>query len=176
MGHNFTIALLACAVIGISSQAGAAVDGQVGRISQGSLRISLNVAPQVQVSNLTDIILARDGQEIATSRSEICIYSRTGQYQLKAQGSGLDASFKLTQADTEANDWSYQLKYDDGSGVRPLTSGVPLSGLGGADPASVTCGTTGLNGQLQISSQPTNGHQPHPGRYTGTLTLLVAPE
>lgn len=174
MGHNLTILLLAS----LASGTQAATDGQVGQTSQGSLRISLNVAPQVRISNLQDISLATNGLQAAISQNAVCIYSRTGQYQLLAQGSGHDASFKLNQTgpSNEADQWSYQLQYDDGSGLKPLASGVPLGGLDGADPHSETCGTTGLNGQLQVSSQPSFSQRPRPGLYTGTLTLLVAPE
>lgn len=178
MGHNLTILLLGTLGASFVSGTQAATDGQVGQTSQGSLRISLNVAPQVQISNLQDISLATNGLQVATSHSQVCIYSRTGQYQLLAQGSGQDASFRLNQTGqtSESDQWSYQVQYDDGSGPRPLASGVPLGGLAGADPHSQTCGTTGLNGQLLLSSQPSSDQRPRPGLYTGTLTLLVAPE
>ncbi len=178
MGYNFTIRLLTTLAAYLACTSHAATDGQVGQRSQGSLRISLNLAPQVQISNLQDISLATDGLQLATSHNQVCIYSRTGQYQLLAQGSGQDASFKLKQTgqNSHSDQWSYQLAYDDGSGPQALASGVPLGGLTGADPHSQTCGTTGLNGRLQVSSQPSTNQHPRPGLYTGTLTLLVAPE
>jgi hypothetical protein len=178
MGYNSTIGLLACAFCSWTGQAAGATDGSAGTTSQGSLRISLSVEPHVRLSNLQDIRLTPDGSMQVSAHRELCIYSRTGQYQLQAQGSGADASFRLSQAgrNAEPNQRVYQVQYSDGSGLKPLASGVPLGGLSGADTSSQTCGTTGLNGRLLISSNPKSDQLQRAGHYTGTLTLLVAPE
>ena len=178
MGYNLTIALLACAFGSWTGQVAGATDGSTGATSQGSLRISLSVEPHVRLSNLQDVRLTPDGSQQVSAHRELCIYSRTGQYQLQAQGSGADASFMLSQVGytAEPNQRAYQVQYNDGSGLKPLASGVPLGGLRGADPNSQTCSTTGLNGQLLISSNPKSTQLQRAGHYTGTLTLLVAPE
>lgn len=178
MGYNLPIGLLACVLTGWIGEATGATDGSTGSTSQGSLRISLSVEPQVRLSNLQDVRLVAKGSQTVSTRSELCIYSGTGQYQLQAQGSGVGARFILSQVGStaEANQRVYQVQYNDGSGLKLLASGVPLGGLSGADPNSQTCSSTGLNGQLLISSTPKPAQLQTAGHYTGTLTLLVAPE
>lgn len=178
MGDNFTIVLLACVLGGLPSLATAATDGRAGPTSVGSLQISLNVDPKIRLSNLQDVQLVSRGGQLLSANRDVCIYSRTGQYQLQAQGSGIDAAFALNQAGAaaEQNQWTYQVQYSDGSGLIPISSGVPLAGLRGADSRSQNCDSTGPNGQLLISSRPNPGERQRTGHYTGVLTLLVAPE
>lgn len=156
----------------------AATDGRPGSSSQGSLQISLYVPPQIQLSGLKDVALTTNAAQPAQALTQFCVYSRTGQYQLAAYGSGSNSSFSL--AYQNAGDYtptrSYALSVDDGSGARQIESGVVITGLVGADSKSLECSNTGPNAQLRISSASASDQRQHAGVYQGTLTLTVAPE
>ena len=70
----------------------------------------------------------------------------------------------------------YSVTYDDGSGASAMATGVTLAGQTGADPASDTCAGTGDNGTVEVTIAATDIVAAPAGSYTGTLTLVVAPE
>jgi hypothetical protein len=159
---------------GLSGVALAATDGAVGFNSTGTVDISLDVNDEVRISSLTDINLGVFAGVDAVGTSAACVYRNgTGNYNLTASGDGAAGAFTLTDG---TNTVAYSVTYDDGSGVLAAATGVSLTGLTGADPASDTCGGTGNNGTIEVTVAAAAAAGLPAATYAGTLTLLVAPE
>lgn len=159
---------------GISGVALAATDGVVGFNSTGTLDITLNVNDEVRISNLADIDLGVFAGADAVGSSAACIYRNgTGNYQLTASGDGAAGAFTLTDGVATV---PYSVTYDDGAGPQAATTGVTLTGLTGADPASSICAGTGNNANVSVTVAAADATGIPASSYIGTLTLLVAPE
>jgi hypothetical protein len=160
--------------VGLSSAALAATQGSVGFNSTGTVDITLAVNDEVRISNLADINLGTFAGLDASGTTAACVYRNgTGNYRLVAIGDGAAGAFTLTDGSGTV---PYSVDYDDGSGVQAATTGVALSGLTGADPASDTCAGTGNNGSLTVTVAAVDAAGMPAATYAGTLTLLVAPE
>lgn len=159
---------------GLSGVALAATDGVIGATSTGTVDINLEVNDLVRISNLTDINLGVFAGVDAVGTSNACVY-RNGvdTYNLTASGDGAAGAFTLTDG---SNTVVYSVTYDDGTGAATATTGVTLTGLTGADPASEICGTTGNNGVIEVTVAAAAAAALPSATYSGTLTLLVAPE
>lgn len=172
--HLFRSVLCAVAFVGLGSTALAATDGAVGFNSTGTVDISLSVNDEVRISNLADIDLGIFAGADAIGSTDACVYRNgTGAYRITATGSGAGGAFSLTDG---TNSVAYTVEYDDGTGALALGSSTPLIGRTGADPASATCATTGNNATVTTTVTAADGAALPAGTYTGTLTLLVAPE
>jgi hypothetical protein len=151
----------------------AATQGTTGFTSTGDLDISLVVDDEVKISNLSDIILPGFTGTDVSGTSAACVYRNTGtSYNITATGSGAANAFTLTDGTTTVN---YSVTYDDGDGADSLATGVALL----ADNASDTnndCATgPGNNGSIEVTVTAANAAVLPAATYTGTLTLLVAP-
>ncbi len=163
---------VASAALGVSALA--ATDGAVGFNSTGTIDITLTVNDEVRISNLTDINLGVFAGADANGSSAACVYRNgTGAYQITATGDGAGGAFTLTDG---TNSVAYSIDFDDGTGALPMTSGLPVIGRTGADPASSTCATTGNNAVVSATVAAVDAATLPAGTYAGTLTLLVAPE
>ncbi len=172
--HLFKTVLLAAAAAGLGSTALAATDGAVGFNSTGTVDITLNVNDEVRISNLADINLGVFGGADAVGSTDACVYRNgTGAYRITASGSGAAGAFTLTDG---TNTVGYSVNYDDGTGALAMASATPMIGRTGADPSSATCATTGNNATVTTTVAAADGAALPAGTYTGTLTLLVAPE
>ena len=170
----FKTVLIGAATLGLGLGASAAVDGTVGFNSTGSVDISLQVNDEVRISNLSDINLGVFGGADAVGSTDACVYRNgTGAYRITASGSGAGGAFSLTDG---TNLVDYSVDYNDGSGDVNMGSATPLIGRTGADGASATCAVTGNNATVTTTVTATNAAALPAGTYTGTLTLLVAPE
>ena len=167
-------ALLGLASAALSVTALAATDGAVGFNSTGTVDITLTVNDEVRISNLTDINLGVFSGADAVGSSSACVYRNgTGAYQILATGDGAGGAFSLTDG---ANTVAYSIDFDDGTGAIPMTSGIPVIGRTGADPASSTCATTGNNATVAATVAAVDAATLPAGTYAGTLTLVVSPE
>ncbi len=161
----------------IAANSFAANDGIIGATSTGDLDISLSILDEVRISNLTDITLGTFVGADLSGTSAACVFrSGTGNYEITASGNGGATSDQFVLNDGGANDVSYSVTYDDGSGATPLTSGTALTSQTGGDPASDTCAGTGDNGSIAVSVLAADMAPLPAGAYNGTLTLTVAPE
>jgi hypothetical protein len=172
--HLFKSVLLAAAVAGGGISAMAATDGSVGVNSTGTVDISLSVNDEVRISNLSDINLGVFGGADAIGSTDACVYRNgTGAYRITAAGSGAGGAFSLTDG---TNTVAYSVAFDDGTGAIGMGASTPMIGRTGADPASATCATTGNNATVTTTVAAVDAASLPAGTYTGTLTLLVAPE
>lgn len=166
--------ILTAAVVALSAPAWAANQGSLSATSSGDLTISMTTEDQIQISNLEDIALADSGSGDFAGASPACIYRNgTGSYTLTASGSG-DAN-AFTISDGGANNLSYDITYDDGTGAQALAAGNALAGRTNADTASKTC-AGGNNGSISINIAAADVSAVPAGTYTGSLTLTVSPE
>jgi len=135
-------------------------------------------AAQVQISGLSDLALGSwNGAGDVESEVEHCVLgNRGGLFSIEATDDGPGDSFALTNGPVSL---PYQVAYDDGSGWSQLNSGTPLSGQRGSQ--NVNQFERCLAGQrppervrVRVLAQDLSGAIG--GSYSGTLTLLVAPE
>lgn len=158
----------------------AATQGTLGSTSTGSISIGASVPNRVQISGLTDVAFTNQDPSLAASNAQnVCVYSNTSTkgYNVTATGSGAASAFTLSNG---AATVPYSVQWAGSSGQSSgtaLVSGTALTGLtstatnptcsaGPASTASLVVNITAAS--LQGMQAATS--------YTGTLTLVVAPE
>ncbi|WP_338504005.1 hypothetical protein V6R86_09315 [Sphingomonas kaistensis] len=177
---QMTAALLGSALL--STTAGAApTQGTLGATSTGSIQINASVPTRVRISGLTDVTLANlDPTANAVAAQNVCVWSNssTRGYRITATGSGTGNAFTLANGALSAVPYAVEWGGSTGlSSGTALSAGAPLPGqvstatradcsAGPASSASLIVRLAAAD--LQQMSAATN--------YTGTLTLLVAPE
>jgi hypothetical protein len=168
------------AALAVAGTAQAATQGSQGATSTGSVSISASVPNRVRISGLSDVAFTNvDPAVDASNAQNVCVWSNTGTkgYNITASGSGAGSAFTLSNAALNVPysvEWSGSSGQSSGTG---LTSGTALTGLTStATNASCASGPSAsaslivkiLSANLQSMPASTN--------YTGTLTLVVAPE
>lgn len=160
----------------------AATDGQFGATSTGSIAINASVPGRVRISKISDIdFLGVDPASNAVSSQNVCVWSNAASraYRITATGSGSGNAFTLDAVGAPAP-VSYSVQWAGSSGQSSgtaLTSGAALTGLTStavnsdcsAGPATTASLIVGID-QTTLQSMTANLV------YTGTLTLMVAPE
>lgn len=157
----------------LASGAYAAVDGVPGFSSTGTLDISITVDDEVRISNLGDILLGTFAGTDATGSSAACIYRNSATtYQITASGDGTANAFTLSDGTGTV---PYSVTYADASATPvSVASGIALTGQDGAD-TDVDCAVTGNNASIGVTVSAADAAALPAGNYTGTLTLVVAP-
>ncbi len=145
-----------------------------GPRSSGTTVVSISKVDRVRISGISDISLSSwsAGGPTPSGVTSFCVFSSTGRYQVAASSAhSSGADFRLTNGSDFV---VYSVQWDSGSTRTPMTSGTPLThrtgdaidlSCAGRSPAAVVVGTV----EGQMGSAPA-------GRYTDTLTVLVAPE
>lgn len=152
----------------------AASQGEHGATSTGVVNIYVGIGDAVRISNLQDISGNYDGVNDFTGSSPACVYRNgTGKYNLTATGSGVNGSFEVTDG---ANSLPFAVSYNDGNGDQLFVPGVQLAGLDGADVLSPTCANTGDNGEITVVINSADLASAPGSAYSGSVTLLLAPE
>jgi hypothetical protein len=171
--------LLACSGLMVPGAAQAATQGTAGATSTGSVTVTATVPGRVQISGLTDVAFGTvDPTSPASSAENVCVWSNTSGkgYSVTASGDGASNAFTLSDG---TNSLPYSVEWAGSSGQTSgtaLTSGAALAGLsstatnptcsaGPAATASLIVKMTAANLQAAVASA-----------YTGTLTLVVAPQ
>lgn len=171
--------LLGCSGLMVPGAAQAATQGTAGATSTGSVTVSATVPGRVQISGLTDVAFGTvDPTSPASSAENVCVWSNTSGkgYSVTASGNGTGNAFTLSDG---TNSLPYSVEWAGSSGQTSgtaLTSGSALAGLsstatnptcsaGPAATASLIVKMTAANLQAAVASA-----------YTGTLTLVVAPQ
>jgi hypothetical protein len=171
--------LLGCSGLMVPGAAQAATQGTAGATSTGSVTVSATVPGRVQISGLTDVAFGTvDPTSPASSAENVCVWSNTSGkgYSVTASGDGTGNAFTLSDG---TNSLPYSVEWAGSSGQSSgtaLTSGAALAGLsstatnptcsaGPAATASLIVKMTAANLQAAVASA-----------YTGTLTLVVAPQ
>lgn len=172
-------ALIAVCALQAPAMAHAATQGSLGATSTGSVDISATVPGRVQISGLSDVAFGTVDPTVAASNAQnVCVWSNTSgrAYSITATGSGAANAFSLTDG---ANNLAYGVEWSDASGQSSgtaLTTAATLMGLtstatnptcsaGPASSASLIVKMTAADLQAAVA-----------GSYTGTLTLVVAPQ
>lgn len=154
-----------------SSSAIAVTQGSLGATSTGDLLISLDINSLVQVSNLGDIALGTYAGTDLTGTDNFCVYRNgVGNYAITMSGDG--GVFELS--DGGINTLPYSVDFTNGA-TTALTSTVALTAQTGANTTSTTCAGVD-NVAVAITVANANLAAAPAGNYTGTLTILVAPE
>jgi hypothetical protein len=174
------LAIGAATMTVLVTPASAATDGTVGATSTGTVGISASVPSRVRITGLADVAFTNhDPVAAASSAQDVCVWSNTATkgYSIVATGSGASNAFTLTNGSATV---PYSVQW---SGTAGNTSGTALS-TGTAATGLVSTATN-----HQCASGPSNtaslivgistadlGTMQAATSYTGTLTLLVAPE
>jgi hypothetical protein len=158
----------------------AASQGALGTTSTGSISIGASVPNRVQISNLTDVSFTNQDPSVAASNAQnVCVWSNssTKGYNITATGSGAANAFSLSNG---AATVPYSVEWAGSSGQSSgtaLSSGSALTGLT-STATNPTCSagpSSSASMVVKITSASLQGMQAATS-YTGTLTLVVAPE
>jgi hypothetical protein len=155
----------------------AATQGTIGATSDGALNITLTIAILARVSGIDDIDLGTwSGSGDLAISDDICVWASGGGYSITASGDGAGGAFTLGSGD---NTVEYSVKWADGGGSESgtaLSSNAALEGQtstatssdcdGGNDPSATVA--------VEIAENQLAGAAG--GSYSGTITLVVAPE
>ena len=184
MGRSFRasrVALLSTMMVGaaalFSQPAMSASQGSKGGTSQGSVGVDAQVAQLVQLSNLDDIDFGSfDGNE-ATDTDDVCVWTNTGGYAVKASSANGSGSFLMS--DGASANLTYEVSWADSPGAATgtdLSENAQATGFGGTF-SGPTCGGGGSNATLILTLLGSAANATAPaGAYSDTLTIEVAPQ
>lgn len=158
----------------------AATQGTLGATSTGSVVINASVPNRVQLTGLNDVsFLNQDPATAALNAQNVCVWSNTSTkgYNVTATGSGTGSAFTLANG---ALTVPYSVEWSGTSGQSAgtaLASGTALTGLK-STATSATCSSGVSSSASLIVKMSTANLQTMQAAttYTGTLTLVVAPE
>ncbi|HJR82854.1 MAG TPA: hypothetical protein VJ775_02900 [Sphingomicrobium sp.] len=176
----FSLPAACVAALITNGTAYAATQGSLGTTSTGSISIGASVPNRVQISGLADVSFAnQDPATPAASAQNVCVWSNTSTkgYNITASGSGAGSAFTLASG---ASTVPYDVEWSGSSGQSSgtaLTSGSALTGLT-STASSATCSSgPGSSASLIVRISTANLQTMQAAAaYTGTLTLVVAPE
>lgn len=158
----------------------AATQGSLGTTSTGSISIGASVPNRVQLTGLTDVNFAnQDPASNASNSQNLCVWSNTSTkgYNVTASGSGAANAFTLANGALTVPysvEWAGSSNQSSGSA---LTSGTALTGLTStATNATCSSGSTSSASLIVRISSANLQNMQAATTYTGTLTLVVAPE
>jgi hypothetical protein len=178
------VAATAAIAIALSSSAEATpVQGNLGSTSTGSVQISATVPASVRLYGLTDFSFGTlDPATAASVSKNVCVWSNTSTkgYSITASGDGggSGTSFKLSNSSTTLDygvEWAGSASQSSGTALTAAT----LSGGFTSTATSPTCASSPTSTASLIVKFSTAQMQAAAGSstaYTGTLTLVVAPE
>ena len=170
-------AVLATAPAGVAN---ASTQGSLGATSTGSVSISASVPSRVRISGLSDVAFTNADPSVDASNAQnVCVWSNTATrgYRVTATGSGTANAFTLANGALTVPysvEWSASsgqtsgTALSTGTALTSLTSTATNSGCASGPASSASLIVKVLSSNLQTMSASTS--------YTGTLTLLVAPE
>jgi len=176
LGRLVLAGILSTASIGAS----AATQGSLGATSTGTVSISASVPNRVQLTGVTDVAFANQDPSVAAANAQnVCVWSNTSTrgYNVTATGSGTASAFTLANG---ALTVPYSVEWAGSSGASSgtaLAAGTALTGLT-STATSPTCSSGASSTAsliVKLSSANLMSMQAAT-TYTGTLTLVVAPE
>jgi hypothetical protein len=162
------------------ASASAATQGSLGTTSTGSIAIGASVPNRVQLSGLSDVSFTnQDPATPAANAQNVCVWSNTSTkgYNVTASGSGTGSAFMLANG---AATVPYSVEWSGSSGQSAgtaLTAGAALTGLTStATNATCSAGSSSSASLIVKISSANLQNMQAATTYTGTLTLVVAPE
>ena len=171
--------MLACASLAMPAAAFGATQGTAGATSTGSVSISATIPGRVQISGLTDVAFGTvDPTAPAASAQNVCVWSNTSGkgYSMTATGSGASNAFTLTDG---TNTLPYSVEWAGSSGQSSGTALVSGTALGSLTSTATnpTCSAgPATTASLIVKMSAANLQAAVASSYTGTLTLVVAPQ
>lgn len=169
----------------VAGTAMAATQGSLGTTSQGSATISVTKSVQAQISDISDMTLSNwsIGDGAVTLTSDVCVYSTTGSYTVRATGSGIANAYTIASG---LNLIPYSVTWNAGGAGAlsntgtALLSNITSTNFSNASTTSAQCGGGGPTNDtarviVNISSLAMNAAASSSTPYTGTLTMLVTP-
>jgi hypothetical protein len=163
------------------SAAHASTQGSLGATSTGSVSINASVPNRAQITGLSDVSFANADPTVAASNAQsVCVWSNTSTkgYSITASGSGTSGAFTLASGTLPAVPYSVQWSQSSGqtSGTA-VTKSVALTGQvsTATRPACSAAPATSASLVIGIAATDLQGMASNTS-YTGTLTLVVAPE
>lgn len=172
------LALLAAIAIN-PGVANAATQGTLGATSTGSIGISATVPGRVQIGGLTDVAFGSvDPATAASSAQDVCVWSNTSGrgYDITASGSGASNAFTLSDG---TNTLAYSVEWAATAGQTSGTALAPATALTGlaSTATNPTCSSgPAASASLVVKMSAANLQAAVASSYTGTLTLVVAPQ
>jgi hypothetical protein len=178
------IAVIAGAAALHAGVAAAATQGSAGTTSTGTSTINASVSPRVNISSLSDITFAdadlapvMNTSNQSTKAANVCVWSNNADksYYITASGSGASSAFTLANSTNPVV--PYQVYWNTTSGQTTgtqlstgtksakQTSNATAPNCGSGTSATLVVGIMGSDANAMLASTT----------YTGTLTLLVAP-
>lgn len=159
----------------------ASTQGTFGATSTGTVSINASVPGRVRISGLSDVTFANADPSVAASNAQsICVWSNTSTrgYTITASGSGAGSAFTLSNGANPTV--PYTVEWADTSAQAAgtaLTAAAALTGQTSAATNSDCSAGPGSSASLIVSiGSPALQTMVGGVDYTGTLTLLVAPE
>ncbi len=141
----------------------AATQGSVGSSSTGTSVISVVVSPLARITAIDDVTFGTwSGSGALSATDDVCVWTTGGAFTL-ADGS---------------NEVSYSVTWDDVAGSSSgasLTAGTGLSGQT-SSATSTDCTGGSMTATLGVSIAEGDLSGAPSGNYSGTLTLVIAPE
>ena len=145
----------------------AATQGALGASSSGSIEISLQIHPRIQINQLQDIQLSAVQGERAIGASPLCVSGNySGAFRVAAYGSGDNGSFQLRSNDNHIH---YDVLLREQAGEEMVLSSMQASDALPLEP----CAAVGRTVEVSVAGDVTD--RVPEGIYNGTLTLLVSP-
>jgi hypothetical protein len=176
----FSLPAACIAALMANGTALAATQGSLGTTSTGSISIGASVPNRVQISGLADVSFAnQDPATPAANAQNVCVWSNTSTrgYNVTATGSGAGSAFTLAGG---ASTVPYAVEWAGSSGQSSgtaLTSGAALTGLTSTATSATCASGPGSSASLIVRISTANLQTMEAATaYTGTLTLVVAPE
>ena len=164
-----------------TAPAQASTQGSFGSTSTGSISINASVPGRVRISGLSDVSFVNaDPTSAATNAQNVCVWSNTSTrgYSITATGSGSGSAFTLANGANPAVPYTVQWAGSAGqSSGTGLASGAALTGLTSTATNSDCSAGPSASASLIVTIGSSTLQSMVAGvNYTGSLTLVVAPE
>lgn len=159
----------------------AATQGSLGATSTGTVNITASVPNRAQITGLSDISFASVDPTVEASNAQsVCVWSNTSTkgYNITATGSGSAGAFSLASGALPVVPYSVQWSQSASqSSGTALTKGTALAGQV-STATKPTCNSgPATTSSLIVSIAATDlQNMTASASYTGSLTLVVAPE
>jgi len=176
--RQFTGAALVGALAGLAPAAMAADQGAIDATSEGSLEVTLELPELVRISDLDDIDLGTFAGAALDGTDDVCVWSTTRAYSITATGDGGGGSFTLT-GNTSGVPLDYAVEWAENAGQTSgttLSTGTVLSGRSTTATSTDCNGGNDNNATVIVAVADDDLAAVPADSYSGTLTLLVAPE